>query len=136
VRLSEPAAGWSREVTDGDPVTLALSGVARRLRLEVLADGPLVPTPRATALRAAGPNPFRESASLSFSIARGGPLRWDVFDLAGRRVVSGSRTVDAGEHVVTWDGRDDAGRRVEPGLYLLRWQADGRAGTARLVRTD
>lgn len=136
VRLSEPAAGWSREVAHGEPVALALSGIARRLRLEVLADGPVTPTPRATALRAAGPNPFRESASLAFSIARGGPLRWDVFDLAGRRVVSGSRTVDAGEHVVTWDGRDEAGHRVEPGLYLLRWQADGRTGTARLVRTD
>lgn len=136
VLLSEPAAGWSREIAHGEPVALALSGIARRLRLEVLADGPVTPTPRATALRAAGPNPFRESASLAFSIARSGPLRWDVFDLAGRRVVSGSRAVEAGEHVVTWDGRDDAGRRVEPGLYLLRWQADGRTGTARLVRTD
>lgn len=137
VVLSEPATGWSREVAADESVPLVLSAGPRRLRLEVLAGAPVTPsTPLATALRAAGPNPFRESATLSFSLARGGPLRWDVFDLAGRRVVSGARTLDAGEHVVTWDGRDAGGRRVEPGLYLLRWQADGRSGTARLVHTD
>ena len=137
VVLSEPATGWSREVEADASVPLVLSANPRRLRLEVLAGGPVTPsTPLVTALRAAGPNPFRESATLSFSLARSGPLRWDVYDLAGRRVVSGTRTLDAGEHALTWDGRDDAGRRVEPGLYLLRWQADGRSGTARLVRTD
>ncbi len=137
VVLSEPASGWSREVASGVSVPLVLSATPRRLRLEVLANGPVTPdVPLVTALRAAGPNPFRDSATLSFTLARGGPLRWDVFDLAGRRVVSGARALDAGEHTVTWDGRDDAGRRVEPGLYLLRWQADGRSGTARLVHTD
>jgi len=137
VVVSEPATGWSRDVTADVSVPLVLSAIPRRLRLEVLSGGPVAPdAPLATALRAAGPNPFRESATLSFSLARGGPLRWDVFDLAGRRVVSGTRTLDAGEHALTWDGRDEAGRRVEPGLYLLRWQADGRSGTARLVRTD
>lgn len=137
VVLSEPAAGWSREVTAGERVPLALSSTPRRLRLEVVTGtGALPVTPPATALRAAGPNPFRDATTLSFSLAHGGPLRWDVFDLAGRRVVSDTRTLAAGEHVVTWDGRDAAGRRLEPGLYLLRWQADGRSGTARLVRTE
>ena len=29
----------------------------------------------------------------------------------------------AGEHRATWDGRDDAGRRVAPGVYLYRIHA-------------
>jgi hypothetical protein len=137
VVISEPSTGWSREVEAGESVPLVMSANVRRLRLEVLANSPVTPSaPLATSLRAAGPNPFRESANLSFSLARSGPLKWDVYDLAGRRVVSGTRTLDAGEHVVSWDGRDDSGRRVEPGLYLLRWQADGRSGTARLVHTE
>ena len=137
VVLSEPATGWSRVVEGGASVPLVLAANARRLRLEVLAGGPVTPpAPLATALRAAGPNPFRDATTLSFSLARGGPLRWDVYDLTGRRVASGARTLESGEHAVTWDGRDSGGRRVQPGLYLLRWQADGRSGTARLVRTD
>lgn len=137
VVLTEPATGWSREIAAGAAVPVVLSGDARRFRLEVLAGGPVAPgAPLVTALRAVGPNPFRVAATLSFSLARTGPLRWDVFDLAGRRVVSGARTLTAGEHTLTWDGRDDAGRSVRPGLYLLRWRADGRSGSARLVRTD
>jgi hypothetical protein len=124
-------------VSAGDDVPLVLSSSPRHLRLEVLSGGPVTPgTPRTTALRAAGPNPFRDATTLSFTLAHAGPLRWEVFDLAGRRVASGARTFDPGEHVISWDGRDQGGRRVEPGLYLLRWQADGRAGAVRLIRMD
>ncbi len=137
VVLSEPASGWSREVAAGEDVPLVLSATPRRLRLAVVTGSAPVPaTPAAAALRAAGPNPFHDATTLSFSLAHGGPLRWEVFDLAGRRVAGDTRTLTAGEHAVTWDGRDGAGRSVQPGLYLLRWRADGRTGTARLVRTE
>ena len=53
-------------------------------------------------------------------------------DVRGRRV----RTLDAGpglSGLVTWDGRDDGGRRVPSGVYLARFLADGRDGTRRFV---
>lgn len=137
VVLSEPAAGWSRVVRAGEPVTLVLGASPRRLRLEVRASGAVtlggtVPT----ALRALGPNPFRDQATLSFVLAEDGPLRWEVYDLAGRAVRSESRRLNAGEHAVVWDGRAADGRRVEPGLYLVRWQAGRQSGSARLVRVE
>ncbi len=137
VVLSEPAMGWSREVGADDVVSLVLTANPRQLRLEVLAGVRDSPRPAAvTALRAVGPNPFREATTLSFALAHDGPLRWDVFDLAGRRVNSAVQTLAAGEHTLTWDGRDGTGRRVTPGLYLLRWQAGGVSGSARLVRAQ
>lgn len=137
VLLSEPGTGWSREVRAGDAVTLVLTSSPRRLRLEVTTSAAVAPRePLATALRALGPNPFRDSATLSFALGHSGPLHWDVFDLAGRRVRSEARTLAAGEHTLVWDGRDGEGRKVAPGLYLVRWRADGASGTARLVRAE
>ena len=137
VTLVNPAAGWSREVSADAPVPVVLSANARRFRLEVTSGAP-VPgrTPLATALRALGPNPFRDATTVSFALAHSGALKWEVFDITGRRVSAETRQLAAGEHAITWDGRDAAGARVRPGLYLIRWQADGRSGSARVVRTE
>ncbi|MBK6899777.1 MAG: hypothetical protein IPH09_11075 [bacterium] len=39
----------------------------------------------------------------------------------------------AGRHARAWDGRDDAGRRVSGGAYLVRLTVDGRDAPARKV---
>ena len=47
-----------------------------------------------------------------------------MYDVAGRRVAlldDGHR--GAGEHTLIWNGRDDAGRRVSPGVYVARLEA-------------
>ena len=46
----------------------------------------------------------------------------DIFDLAGRRVrlLGEQRNVSAGTYSIPWDGRDEAGNLVPPGLYALR----------------
>jgi flagellar hook assembly protein FlgD len=48
------------------------------------------------------------------------------------------RTIDAGvrpagAHELTWDGRDDAGVPVAPGVYLARLAAGGAAAVTRVV---
>jgi hypothetical protein len=41
--------------------------------------------------------------------------------------------VGAGAHSVRWEGMDDGGRRVRPGLYLCRLDAAGERHTAKLM---
>jgi len=65
------------------------------------------------------PNPFARETELRFRIGVTGPARLLVFDSAGRRV----RTlldgrVEAGEHALRWDGRDDSGHRAPSGVYF------------------
>lgn len=133
VTLSDPAAGWSRAVRDGDVVTLALGSDARRLRLAIAGTGALAPS-GVTTLRAAAPNPFSDRTALSFVLGAAGDLRAQVYDVTGRRVADLSRRgLSAGEHVIPWNGHDASGVRVKPGVYLLRWSAGGRSGTARIV---
>ena len=35
---------------------------------------------------------------------------------------------DAGRHEIRWDGRDNVGQLVPPGLYLVRVEADSDKG--------
>ncbi len=85
-------------------------------------DGP----PLATHLLGNAPNPFNPQTAVAFSLARGGPVRIDVFDVRGRlvrRLVDGP--LPAGPQSVAWDGRDDAGRDLASGTYVARLAADG-----------
>lgn len=58
-----------------------------------------------------------------------------IYDAAGRTVRRLARgRFPAGSRVVTWDGRDDAGLAVPPGLYLAHYLVAGRTARASLVR--
>jgi len=58
-----------------------------------------------------------------------------VYDPAGRLVRSLLRgPMPPGITNLSWDGRDDRGAMLRPGVYLLRFAAEGRAATARLLR--
>ena len=60
------------------------------------------------------------------------PVRLEIFDLTGQRVRRIEQNLSSGGYSQQWDGRDDAGATVPPGLYMLRisTEADD-AGAAR-----
>ena len=62
------------------------------------------------------------------------PWHLRLYDLAGRALVERTQAVTAGTRHFTWDGRDQAGHRVPPGLYLLELHLDGDAHQQRVRR--
>ena len=53
------------------------------------------------------------------------PVRLEVFDLAGtRRAELLLARLGSGPHSVSWDGMDDRGKLLAPGLYVLRLDVD------------
>ena len=70
------------------------------------------------------PHPAVFPLELRFDTPVDSGVKLDIYDVLGRRV---HRVLDsrrpAGHHVVTWDGRDEAGGRVASGLYLVRMTA-------------
>jgi len=75
------------------------------------------------------PNPSPGRTALQFAMARTGPLRATIHDAAGRRIRTLlDETRVAGPVVLVWNGLDEQGREVEPGIYL------GRVATADGVR--
>ena len=56
------------------------------------------------------------------------PLRLRLYDLAGRPVYDRGEDSRAGQRKLVWDGRDNRGDRVAPGLYVLEVLVEGDAG--------
>ena len=56
------------------------------------------------------------------------PLRLRLYDLAGHPVYDRGEDGRAGQHQFSWDGRDNGGNRVAPGLYILEILVEGDAG--------
>jgi hypothetical protein len=71
------------------------------------------------------PNPFNPSTSISMSLGREGHVELAVYDLLGRNVTTlVSKVMEAGEHVIEWDGTDSDGHDAASGIYLYRLETD------------
>ena len=86
-------------------------------------------------LRPIAPNPAAKGrATVRFSLARAADVSLNVYDVAGRRVRAlENEWRPAGERAISWDGRDDSGRSVANGVYLVRLVADGVSRTRRVT---
>jgi len=94
--------------------------------------------PRALALRAGIPNPFRTATTLGFDVpAPGGHARLEIFDVAGRRVTTlEHRWLPGGSHTARWNGTGDRGAGVAAGVYLCRLELEGAVRIRRLLRLE
>ena len=82
------------------------------------------------------PNPFGASTRIAFTVPSDHDARvaLDVFDVRGARVRNLVRSERASGRVeVAWDGRDDHGRKVASGVYLVRLATDVGYVTRRMT---
>jgi Ca-activated chloride channel family protein len=82
------------------------------------------------------PNPFRSSSgsvvTIPFVMNQTAPVRIVIVDILGRTVrVLADDQRPAGRYDITWDGHDETGRAVAPGLYFVRMTV---AGVTNVVR--
>jgi hypothetical protein len=49
-----------------------------------------------------------------------------IYDVQGRKVrrVLSAASAAPGTYSIPWDGRDEGGRPVPPGMYFMRWSTD------------
>lgn len=147
VRFRVPDDATTYELTGGTLLRVIREGGDRvyYARLFVPASGTVAATltPVQTGIAAAGsppaafrlgpalPNPFNPATTIRVALPAAGRARLDVVDLLGRRV---RRLHDgplaAGTHAIPWDGRNEAGRPVPSGTYVVR--CTSRAGDAEL----
>jgi hypothetical protein len=82
----------------------------------------------------AGPNPFRESLRLRWSLPQPSTARLLVYDAAGRRtaaVISGLRLAPAGS--MSWPGPDAQNHPLDPGVYWLRLETESGVVQTKVV---
>lgn len=98
------------------------------------AAGPSLPAPGAPAL-VARPNPFRAATTIAGAAPRRGSAVVTIHDARGARIATLPAAGAAGS-APTWNGRDDAGRRVPAGVYFARVADDAGTRVVKLVRLD
>jgi flagellar hook assembly protein FlgD len=72
--------------------------------------------------------------TIRYSLPVASMLDLEVHDASGacvRRLQRGAQS--AGDHQVSWNGRDEAGRRLPAGLYLVRIAAGGAARGGKVI---
>jgi len=81
------------------------------------------------------PNPFNPTTTLAFDLPATEAVSLRVYDLQGRlvRTLIGGEVLPQGRNEATWDGRDDAGRRVSSGTYFWRVEAGRFSEIGRMV---
>jgi hypothetical protein len=83
------------------------------------------------------PNPMSHDSRTTLALPRETTVEVAIFDLAGHRVKSLAQgTKPAGYHVLSWDGRDEQGRRASPGVYFVRAVAGSETRSRKLILLD
>lgn len=82
----------------------------------------------------AAPNPLTSDTAIRYVTERetSGAIR--IFSASGRLVRTlAERRFDAGEGMIPFDGRDDAGRELAPGAYFVRFETELLAAGGKLL---
>lgn len=65
------------------------------------------------------PNPFSQTTTIRYEIASRGQVSISIFNIMGIKVRELKEGVDdRGKHELSWDGKDDTGARLDPGIYI------------------
>jgi len=98
----------------------------------------VTPTVPHLGLLASLPDPFVHSTHVWLDLGQPGTASLRIVDAAGRsvRVLADGASFGAGPRSMAWDGRNDQGQEVAPGVYwaVLRWAGGG--DRRRLVKLD
>ncbi len=67
------------------------------------------------------PNPFSQYTDITYELPQSAHVSMYMYNMLGqpvRKLLSGVR--NEGDHLVTWNGQDDQGRKLPPGVYLCQ----------------
>ena len=78
---------------------------------------------------------FRSGTLIPFSLPSDDQVSLKLYSVDGRLVRTlASGPVEAGLHEVAWDGTNEAGQRVVPGVYFYSLKVGEKELTRKLVR--
>ncbi|MBN2000237.1 carbohydrate binding domain-containing protein [candidate division KSB1 bacterium] len=79
------------------------------------------------------PNPFNAGTVIPYSLKQSGRVSFRIFNTLGEKVYSISENQSAGEHFLTWNGRDQNGHDVASGCYLYSVSVNGRREIRKML---
>lgn len=80
------------------------------------------------------PNPARGASSISYQVLENGRVSLKIYDICGRLVrTMADNVMQPGLYRAAWDGTDEHGLAVSPGVYFIRLDAVSVSITGRLT---
>ena len=80
------------------------------------------------------PNPFKYNTSISFTIPDDGFVSLSIIDISGRVVSElAGAYYPSGTHSLTWNGSDNHGRQLNPGMYVCRLITGSESKSIRII---
>ncbi|RQW04084.1 T9SS C-terminal target domain-containing protein, partial [candidate division KSB1 bacterium] len=124
-----------REVQRGVTYTYRLSAVNAAARAaEIGAIAIRTPLPRTILLAQNYPNPFNPNTTIHYILPAAQSVVLALYDVNGKHVrLLADGQQEAGEHSVTWDGKDDAGHQLPSGLYVCRLTGAGESLSKKMT---
>ena len=110
------------------------TGMVRRIAFEAPVGVPPQPGPSSVRFLPPFPSPARGSVTLPFTLPATSRVEIRIYDERGRLVrqlLDADVTPSVVANEAYWDGRNDNGDRVRPGLYFARLRAGGVVQTRR-----
>lgn len=81
------------------------------------------------------PMPVDDYATIRFTVDTYADVEVSLFSVVGQKVaniVYGS--YPSGTHTISWNGADDSGHLLNPGMYILRMNAGGEISTLKIMK--
>jgi hypothetical protein len=80
------------------------------------------------------PNPFNPNTTIRYQLPMHSQVKLSVYNVLGQRVRTLlDNQVEAGYHVVEWDGMNDAGNQIASGVYIYRFEAGDYRRTLKMI---
>jgi len=80
------------------------------------------------------PNPFNPSTTISFTLPEPGMTKAVIYNIMGQEVrYLINYNMTAGNHKVVWNGKDDSGKSVSSGVYIVRIESGKRVVAGKML---
>ena len=80
------------------------------------------------------PNPFNPTTTIHFNLKEAGYTQLTIYNMKGQLVRTlAADDLEAGAHMLVWDGKDDSGRASTTGIYFYRLQTADYVGTRKML---
>jgi Carboxypeptidase regulatory-like domain/FlgD Ig-like domain len=90
--------------------------------------------PLVTELKGNYPNPFNPETAIKFSLSSAQNVSLKVYNMKGQVVKTlADRKMEAANHKLVWNGKDDAGKPTASGVYFYRMVSDEYNATKKMM---
>ena len=80
------------------------------------------------------PNPFNPTTNIQFDLPKTTKVRIDIFNILGQKIRTLlDENLAAGSHHLVWNGKDDQGKQVGSGVYLLKLSSKHYSAAQKMI---